>query len=215
MVIKSISFNQNEILNWIIDLYCPEGFELDPTYSTGAFYIDGFYKLIPRPKYMYDMYPQTKDTVQAVCEKGLPHEDNSISSINFDPPFTVGIPNSSKDVKEDNLIPNRFGSFKTMNDLFSMYYDSLKEFYRILKPNGILVFKCQDTVSSGKQFLIHAEVINQALKVGFYPIDLFVLCAYNRIISGKHENQIHSRKFHSYFIVFRKEKCPVKYSGVI
>jgi hypothetical protein len=87
----------------------------------------------------------------------------------------------------------------------------MKEFHRIQVPDGILVFKCQDMVSSGKQFLNHVEIINMAYSLGFYPIDMFVLLAKTRIISGKHLNQKHSRKYHSYFIVLQKRNSPVKY----
>ena len=40
-IIKSISYSQEEILKWIIRLYCPDGFDLDPTYSKGVFYKNG------------------------------------------------------------------------------------------------------------------------------------------------------------------------------
>ena len=50
----------------------------------------------------------------------------------------------------------------------------------------------------------HIYIHNMAVDIGFYPKDLFVLNAKNRVISGKHKNQQHARKFHSYFWVFEK-----------
>jgi hypothetical protein len=53
-----------------------------------------------------------------------------------------------------------------------------------------------------------------ALQVGFYPKDLFILMAKNRINSfngEKWKNQYHARKHHSYFWVFQKSKCKVNY----
>jgi hypothetical protein len=72
---------------------------------------------------------------------------------------------------------------------------------RILCEKGILVFKCQDTISGGKQYLSHVEIINMAVRLGFYPKDLFILLSKNRLMSPNQRNQKHCRKFHSYFVV--------------
>ena len=204
-LIKSISYDQEEIIKWIIKLYCPNGFECDPTYSKG-----NFYKNINKPKLKFDINPQTDDTKQADCTN-LPIDNNSVESIMFDPPFVAGIQNKSN----TGVIINRFGSFKNVSEeLWEMYHKALDEFYRILKINGILAFKCQDSVDSGKQCLSHIEIINYACSLGFYPKDLFVLLAKQRLIGKHHHNQQHARKFHSYFIVFLKQKCPIKYYGL-
>jgi SAM-dependent methyltransferase len=205
-IIKTISYEQDEIMQSIIDLYCPNGFELDPTYSKG-----NFYKKIPQPKYKFDLLPQSEDVIKADCGE-LPLEDNSINTIMFDPPFVAGIQNKSN----DGIIINRFGSYKNVSvELWNMYHKALKEFYRLLRPNGVLVFKCQDSVDSGKQCLFHVEIINYAMGLGFYPKDMFVLLARNRLIGKHHHKQQHARKFHSYFLVFIKSKNPVKYSGIL
>ena len=47
--IKSISYNNDEILENIIELHCPGGFDLDPTYSIGNFYKGH----IRKPKFKY------------------------------------------------------------------------------------------------------------------------------------------------------------------
>ena len=59
-------------------------------------------------------------------------------------------------------------------------------------------------------------VMEMARQVGFYPLDLFVLLAKQRMNSfgGKWRNQEHARKYHSYFWVFRKSKCKVDYEYV-
>jgi len=204
-IIKSVSYDQDEILRWIIKLYCPDGIKLDPTYSKG-----NFYKNIPKPKFIYDIDPQTEDTIQADCKK-LPHSDNSIESIMFDPPFIVGLP--AKNVNSSSIIANRFSRFKNIDELWKFYESSLNEFYRILKINGVLIFKCQDTISSGRQYLSHVRIVNYACSLGFYPKDLFILLAKNRIIGKHHHKQQHARKFHSYFIVFIKQKSKVEYSN--
>lgn len=95
-----------------------------------------------------------------------------------------------------------------------MYHKSIEEFYRILKPDGVLIFKCQDTIDSCKQYLSHIEIHNKAIDCGFYAKDLFVLLAKNRIIGKTHHNQQHCRKYHSYFLVFIKQKNKIRYYAV-
>ena len=93
-----------------------------------------------------------------------------------------------------------------------MYIDSMKEFYRVLKTGGILIFKCQDKVSSGKQYMTHCFIYNEAVKIGYYPKDLFVLLAKNRIVADwQAQNQKNARKFHSYFWVLEKRNKVVEY----
>lgn len=206
-VIKSIYFNQDELLRSIIKLYCPDGFDLDPTYSTG-----GFYKNIKQPNYKFDILPRRDGVVKADVMH-LPIKDRSIKSIIFDPPFLACTgPSLSSKGRKNNIITKRFGRYESMESLWSMYYCAIHEFYRVLVDNGILVFKIQDSISSGKQYLSHYEVITQALENGFYSKDLFVLLAKNRILSGKHSNQKHARKFHSYFLVFEKCEKKIPYS---
>lgn len=86
------------------------------------------------------------------------------------------------------------------------------EMYRILDDNGILIFKCQDKISSGKQYLSHVFIINEAIKIGFYPKDLFILLAKSRLVAEwQAKNQKNARKFHSYFIVFEKSNKRISY----
>lgn len=88
----------------------------------------------------------------------------------------------------------------------------MKEFYRILKPDGILIFKCQDKVSSSKQYLSHVAIIQEAIQIGYYPIDLFVLLAKSRLTAQwQMKNQKHACKFHSYFLVFKKCNTKIHY----
>ena len=194
--ITSISYDQGEIIRNIINLHCMEGIELDPTYSKGVFYKRYG---IPEPLEKFDLYPQTDDTLKASADD-LPHWDESIMSIMFDPPFIVGHTKN----RPTGIIGERFHGFPNIKSLWDFYERALSEFWRILKPNGILIFKCQDTVSSGKQWLSHVHIINQAEKLGFYTKDLFILLAKSRITGHNHKNQKHARKYHSYFIVFSK-----------
>lgn len=195
-VISTIGFDQQKMINDILKLHSPTGIELDPTYSKGVFYKSGE---VMQPRLKYDLFPQTEDTVKASAEN-LPLSDSSIKSIMFDPPFIVG---HTKD-KPTGIIGERFHGFRYIKDLWEWYDKCLEEHYRILEKKGVLIFKCQDTVSSGKQHLSHVHIINKAESLGFYTKDLFVLLAKSRLIGHNHANQKHARKFHSYFLVFVK-----------
>ena len=155
--------------------------------------------------------PQSKDVMYGDC-RNLPLEDKSIDCEMFDPPFLATVGKSLKSDDDNNCINKRFGVYPSENELHKMYIDTLKESYRILRPNGILIFKCQDKVSSQKQYMSHVFVMNEAVKAGFYPKDLFILLAKNRIIANwQLKNQQHARKFHSYFWVFKKKNVNVNY----
>ena len=204
-LIETVSGNQSEILNNIIKLYCPKGFDLDPTYSTGV-----FYKGVPEPRLKYDIEPQKAGVVQADC-RHLPLNDHSQSSIVFDPPFIGATIGEGK----PGIIKSRFGYYRNVPELWDFYRKSLDEFYRLLEAEGILVFKCQDTIESCKQYLSHIEIITYACRIGFYPLDLFVLLARNVLVSPSQTNQQHARKSHSYFLVFKKVKSKVNYSFLL
>jgi hypothetical protein len=192
-MIKTINYNQDEILKDILKLYVPAGnFELDPTYSKGL-----FYKNIPDPKYKFDINPYSPE-VEKACATNLPIAPGSINSIIFDPPFLHG--------DGCGKIKKRFSCFSTQHELRAFYFSALVEFYRILKLNGILAFKCQDAVADHKQVFNHCHIWTFAKGLGFENLDLFVLLAKSRIRGWNHSKQIHARKFHSYFWVFKKGK---------
>ena len=140
------------------------------------------------------------------CRK-LAMPKNWINSIIFYPPFLF---RNRKAVNND-IICGRFSYFKTFEELIEMYRDSLKEFNRVLKIRGFLVFKCQDmTDGSGSRpfYDTHCEVIRLARENGFSLQDIGILVKKNKIIR-KAKIQGCLRKVHCYYLVFRKE-CGIK-----
>jgi hypothetical protein len=95
----------------------------------------------------------------------------------FDPPFLATKGKSLTSADDNNKINKRFSVFPTEKELHQFYINSLNEFYRILKTGGILIFKCQDKVSSSIQYLSHVFIINNAENIGFYSKDIFILLA--------------------------------------
>lgn len=206
-MIKSISYNQEEIISNILKLHCCGNIELDTTYSSGNFYKGN----ITPPMFKMDSEPQMKG-VAKVTGANIPLPNESINTAMFDPPFLATKGKSLNQGGNSNKTVKRFGYYPDELSLHSFYQDALKEFHRVLKPNGVLIFKCQDKVSSGKQYWSHVFVMNEAIKIGYYVKDLFILLAKNRITAKwQLVNQKHARKFHSYFLVLQKSNRKVNY----
>lgn len=201
--IKTTYTDEKELISAMLFLYnFDEMVELDPCYSKGNFY-KGFQD---KPKYKFDLQPQSPDTIKSNCTS-LPIEKETISSIMFDPPFVIGVGNS-----KSSIITNRFSGFRDLKELKTLYESSMIEFNRILKESGVIFFKCQDTVTSGKQFATHCWIIGMAQELGFTLHDIFILVRDRAIIDPKWgSHQEHARKTHSYYLVFSKgNKNPAK-----
>lgn len=199
-VIKSLYFDQDQILESIISLYCKEGFEADASFGNGV-----FYKKFDLPKFRFDIDPQVEGVINANSES-LPVEDNSFSNLVFDPPFLTYI-KSGRDHKEGkSIMASRFSGYWSYDDLSSNYKNSLKEFHRVLKHKGILIFKCQDIIHNHRMHSTHNNVMNWGEEYGFRLKDLFVLGAKHRLPSPQKGQQRHARIFHSYFLIFENWK---------
>ncbi|GAB2574157.1 class I SAM-dependent methyltransferase [Spirosoma areae] len=201
--IKSISFDQDELLQNILTLYVAGStFDVDATYGYGE-----FYKRIPRPKLCFDIDPKKPEATLG-DSRNLPIPSSSIKSLMFDPPFVV----SNHVTSENYVMSEKYGGYKTITELRNHYKTSLDEFSRVLRPRGILVFKCQDFVHGRSNYFIHNEIYEMAKASGFKGVDLYILFARNRFRGGVNE-QNHARKFHSYFWIFRKMQKQRKKSG--
>lgn len=210
-IIRNTSFSQKEILRNIMSLYNDNNpFDCDITASSLKFYEKGKkddYD-IPLPKHLFDVYPQSDNIKQITPFQRLPLEDNSMGSIVFDPPFVIS-PKTCKSIMENKekscLIHKRFASFYPVSELYYNYYWWIKECYRTLKNNGLLIVKCMSTVSGGYQHNSEEFVFMSAMNMGFYCLDKFILQSKARLISsGKYKKQCHSRKYTSVFYVFQK-----------
>jgi hypothetical protein len=209
--IRSISYSQEEIINNILALHAPHGvIDADVTYSKGVFYKSG---VVRQPKLKFDLEPQTPDTIRANSGE-LPLTDNCLDCIMFDPPFVIA-GKTYKTNTDDNSskIAKRFSAYENFEQLKEHYYKSLVEFYRVLKNKGIVIFKCQNTISGGKQLLSHYFIISTAISLGFYPKDEFVLLSKAKMTSfgGRWAKQQHAMKYHSYFLVLKKDRRRINY----
>ena len=206
-IIKSINYNQQEIINNILQLYNNgNSIDLDCTYSKGVFYKNG---IVQEPKHKSDIKPLFKDVIKA-DSMNLPFPNDFFQCIMCDLPFLA---TSGESLKENNgnIINKRFSIFENEIQLHQVYLYTIQEVYRVLRENGILIFKCQDKVSSGNQYFSHVVICEKAINIGYYPLDLFILLSKNRIIANWQKNQKHARKYHSYFWVFKKCNKKINY----
>jgi hypothetical protein len=200
MLIKSVSDDQNEIIQSIMHLCGIDRFDADLTYANG-----GFWKNLPQPVLKFDIDPQTPDTVQANSML-LPLGQECISSIMFDPPFLTYVKQGRE---HDSVMAKRFGGYWRYEELEMHYQGTIFEAHRILAKKGVLVIKCQDIIHNHKMHCTHLNVMKWA-EGKFRLKDLFILTAKHRMPMPSKEGeqtrvQKHARIHHSYFMVL--EKC--------
>lgn len=204
-LIKSISNNQQEILNNIIKLYIKEGFiQADFTFSTGGLYGGSYSEnIVPIPQLRFDKYPK-----QGIYKDGgvLPLsradkiiEDGTLHSCIVDLPFLV----TKKEWASNSMMHQRFNSFNDMKEAIEANKSMLKLSYDKLQKKGIMIMKTQDIYTAGHQIWFSHLVHQWAEEQGFSVIDKFILTSNVRML-GAGMNQKCARKYHSYFFVFRK-----------
>lgn len=190
--------NETDILKWIIGLYnggC--AFDLDPTYSMGR-----VWQGLPEPVRKSDLHPSISDCAKADA-RHLEYPASNLDSIYCDLPFVI------KDMERENahwgIVEARFGGFKNWKELCETYKDSLAEFYRILRKDGIVCFKCQDMISGSKFYSAMVMAVNAARDLGFYLEQIFVYWNQSAMPNPSQVNgQLHARNSHCYYLVLRK-----------
>ena len=203
-----------EVFPKILELHVPEGSLIaDVTWGNGI-----FWQNVAPQKYKL---MATDIAVGMDCRK-LSYTDNSIDCVVLDPPYMEGFYRKSPDNKagsgshsafaeaysngdEINEDTDSVGTKKWHAAVTDMYFKAGKEALRVLRKSGVLIVKCQDEVSAGKQWLTHVEIVNKYEELGFYTKDLFIVVRNNRPSVSRLITQKHARKNHSYFLVFVKK----------
>lgn len=205
----------------IMQLHVPVGATVaDVTFGKGVFWKDvqaGAYNLLAsdidakaKPNLSYHV-----DVRSGVDCRNLPYADHDIDCVVLDPPYMEGLYRQNEDHMAGGGTHAAFrhhysngksiaSSRKWHDAVVDMYLEAGVEAERVLKPNGILIVKCQDEVSANKQRLSHVEIITAYEQLGFYTKDLFVVMRCNKAVISRLKKQTHARKNHSYFLVFQK-----------
>lgn len=198
--VKSVSESQEEILRNIERLHLPEGYECDLTYGNGA-----FWKNMNRPKLCFDLEPLADHVIKADSQM-LPLEPGSLNNAVFDPPFLTYVKQGRSHQGGKVAMTKRFGGYYRYEELEEHYQNTISEAYRVLKPKGKLIFKCQDIIHNHRMHCTHNRVIMMAEAEGFRLLDLFILAAKHRMPGPQKGQQRHARVHHSYFLVFERDR---------
>lgn len=209
LVVSAYLAGNADVFPKILDLHVPEGsIVADVTWGKGV-----FWRNVPEGKYKV---LATDISMGVDCRK-LPYEDGAIDCVILDPPYMEGF------YRKENSHKAGSGTHSAFSDAYSngdevnvgtkkwhaavtdMYFKAGNEAYRVLKKNGILIVKCQDEVSAGKQWLTHVEIINEYQQKGYYTKDIFIVIRTNKPSVSRLKKQVHARKNHSYFLVFVKK----------
>lgn len=198
-MITTVQSDQRQILADIARLHLPDGvidYHLDATFGKGGFWPTADMGIVRiRSDRMACGNPAQNLRADFTA---LPFQSGSIESMVLDPPFIHA-------AGKDSAMGKQFGSYPTQFALRLAYRRAILEAARVLQPGGVLVFKCQDIVESGKQVWNHVDVLDRAGLYGLEAIDLFILHrARPPMVGHNHGRQLHARKTHSYFWVFKK-----------
>jgi hypothetical protein len=196
----------DQVFPLILKLYVPEkSVVADVTYGKGV-----FWKKVDQTK--YDI--KASDIVTGADCRRLVYADGSIDCVVFDPPY-MHTPGGTAHQNHQNFEAyyqnneSDTGEKKYHEAVLDLYYRGAKEAHRVLRDDGIYVVKCQDEVCANKQRLTHIEITNELATMGFVVEDLFVVVRRGKPGVSRLLNQVHARKNHSYFMVFRKPR-PIK-----
>ncbi len=226
LVLSCYQDSNNAVFPHILKLYVPEGSKIaDCTYGKGVFWKD-----VDQTKYKCFFSDLKREGVPENVKAGvdsrrLPYKAKSLDALVFDPPYmhTPGgtahnghqnfeqyyANNAEIDEqvakqiwKETNGSPPKYHEA-----VLDLYFRSAREAIRVLKSEGVYIVKCQDEVCANRNRFTHVEIMNELAAYGFKCLDILVVMRNNKPgVSRLKNSQVHARKNHSYFLVFRKGK---------
>jgi len=192
-----------DVFPHVLSLHVPVGSKIaDITYGKGVFWKNvklEYYELVQ------------SDIKQGIDCRALPYKDQTFDCVVFDPPYMHtpgGTAHEGHQNYESYYKNNGTGNGtnkKYHEAVLDLYFLGSAEAWRVLKPGGVLIVKCQDEVCACKQRLTHVEIINYLTETMFIVEDLFVLMRTNKPGVSRVLRQRHARKNHSYFLVFRRK----------
>lgn len=211
LIFSSHVGTNDELFPEILSLYVKPGSTVaDVTYGKGV-----FWKQVPPKSYKL----LATDISKGVDCRSLPYKNSSLDCVVLDPPY-MHTPGGTAHVGHQNF-EGYYGNNRATNGSSKKYHEAVldlyfatgAEAYRVLRNEGIFIVKCADEVCANRQRLTHVELINEYAQNGFIVEDLFVLVRRNRPGVSRMIQQMHARKNHSYFLVFRKSNGKTRWAG--
>lgn len=172
--------------------------DLDLTWGKG-----GLYKGTGiMPKFRFDLRKCGNMVVN--LKDGIPILNQSVSSIVFDPPFLV----RKKWRKSENWLFRHFCGYDSVAEAKQFFGTVIREGKRVLKKNGIMIIKIQDsTLSHGRTFWASHEIFQIAVENGLEPVDKFIEVApVPKPLAPHIKEQRTARKVHCTWWVFKKSE---------
>lgn len=204
LVFTAYQGTNEDVFFQLISLYVVPGSTVaDVTYGRGV-----FWKKVPNGQYRL----LTTDLRDGIDCRKLPYKEATLDCVVFDPPYmhtpggTAHVNHQNYETYYRNNVADNGSGKKYHEAVLDLYFKSAREAHRVLRNEGIYIVKCGDEVCANQQRLTHVELINELTQNGFIIEDLFVLLRNNRPGVSRVIRQVHARKNHSYFLVFRKSK---------
>jgi len=201
----------DELFPAILELYVhPGAVVADVTYGSGVFWKD-----VPNARYQL----LATDISTGTDCRNLQYDQESVDCVVLDPPYMhtpggtahVGHQHYERYYKNNGASNGNVAKYHEA--VLELYFEAGLEAKRVLRPNGIFIVKCQDEVCANQQRLTHVELINEYSRQGFVCEDLFVLVRRNRPGVSRLLRQVHARKNHSYFLIFRRPSNKTRWKG--
>ena len=216
LVLSAHVANNAEVFPKVLALHVPDGSAIaDVTCGTLA-----FWKQVKADRYdlsATDIDPEkSRDSVEGVDCRDLPYSPRSMDAVVLDPPYASGYfrrdPETRPGVGSHASFREAYssgsahdGSGKHHRAVVDLYRAAGAEAARVLREGGTFIVKVQDEVSANTQELTHIQITRLYEELGFETVDLFVVVRPNRPSVSGIDRQVHARKNHSYFMVYRRK----------
>jgi SAM-dependent methyltransferase len=193
-----------ELLERMLDFYPRKQPKLilDATVNNGRFWEKSERNVIG-----LDINPRFRPDVVA-DNRRLPFKDRCFDVVVYDPPH---IPNQGSDKSKD--FNTRFGlvlksSAANGYNFTHLYPPFVREAFRVLKAEGLLLCKIADYVHNHRYQWAHLELVRAAVEAGFCACDCIIKTRKGPIVDPKWKLAHHARRHHCYWLIFRKSnKC--------
>lgn len=190
IVTSAVKGRNADLISQVAKLYLEEGMVVaDVTFGSGF-----FWKKVNTD--LYDFRPT--DLVDGVDFRDLPYEDDSIDVLALDPPYLNQPHGKGSKVHQTYQATETFEALgiRGNDGVMELYREGLSEADRVVRPEGQVWVKCQDS----KQDWNHITIHQMAVDLGWRARDLFVLVTNGTPMRWPYQKS--AKKTHSYLWIF-------------